>query len=202
MGLWLSIEFWLLALLSTWMTATAISIFKGQKQLEEEMENLYGQVYGSVRSGDLPRAILLLEGEPGPLASLLSSILTEATKFTPKLRVAYKVTLESMKRRSQVRMNPLRVVSLFAPALGVLGFLSPLIALMTGSPSAWMHALWLCVCGFAIGLISYGILAIAERRNRQDMEDVGEYGRKLLGYLLSPESPLQTLRGQSFPAPQ
>ena len=69
MGLWLSIEFWLLALLSTWMTATAIGIFKGQKQLEEELENLYGQVYGSVRSGDLPRAILLLEGEPGPLAA-------------------------------------------------------------------------------------------------------------------------------------
>ena len=72
MNLWLSIEFWFLAFLSTWMTATAILALKGYRRFEEEMGNLYEQVYGAVRSGDLPRAILLLEGEPGPLAGLPS----------------------------------------------------------------------------------------------------------------------------------
>ena len=91
---------------------------------------------------------------------------------------------------------------MFAPALGVLAFLSPLIALMSGNPPAWTHAMWIAVVGIAVGIISYVVLAIAERQNRNSLDEVGEYGRKLLSFLLGPESPLKTLRGQSFPAPE
>jgi hypothetical protein len=201
-GVWLITEFWLLAVLSTWMTATAIFTLRGRGRRKEDMLNLYEQVVGSVRSGDLPRAILLLEGEAGPLAALLSSILTEATKFTPKLRVAYKVTLESMKRRGEVSVNPLRVISVAAPVIGVLGFVSPVAALITGAPVAWPHALWLAVLSVLIAAVSYGTLFLAERHNRDTQDTVGELGRKLLSYLLSDDSPLHAVRGKSFPAPE
>ncbi len=202
MGVWLVIDFLLIALLSTWMTATAIGAFRDRSHFREEMSNLFEQVFGSVRSGDLPRAILLLEGEPGPLASILSSILTEATKFTPKLRVAYKVTLESMRRRSQVRTNPLRAISIFAPMLGILAFVSPIVAAATGGQALWTHALMVAAVGVAIGAVSYLLLVLAQRQIHRTLDSAGEFGRKLLAFLLSPDSPLQTLRGRSFPSPE
>lgn len=200
MDTWFAIEFWFLALLSTWMTAAAILSFRGRSHREEDMNNLFEQVIGAVRSGDLPRAILLLEGEPGPLAALLSSVLTEATKFTPKLRVAYKITLETLRRRSQVTMSPLRVVTAAAPIVGVLGFLYPIAVLIAGSAPPWAHALWLLVISLLIGGSAHVCLTIADRQDRDNLLVAGDLGRKLLTYLLGPESPLPALRGRSFPA--
>jgi hypothetical protein len=197
-GAWFTIEFWLLALVSTWMTASAIIALRGRVQHDEQMNNLYEQVLGAVRVGDLPRAILILEGEPGPLAKLLSSILTEATRFTPKLRVAYKITLESIKRHGQIALSPLRGASLIAPAIGVLGFLGPLTVLMIGNTPSWMHALWLLLLSVVISAIAYMLHSFASRAGRESAEVAGDLGRKLLNYLLSPESPLPSLRGQSF----
>lgn len=202
MGISLAIEFWILAILSTWMTATAILVLKGRRQLEEEMRNLYEQVIGAVRKGDLPRAILILEGEPGPLAAILSSVLIEATKFTPKLRVAYKVTLESLKRRSHLRTNPLRIVSLVAALIGVIGLVVPFAALLAGNPPAWAHAFLLLLLAVIISAIAYGIQGSAERQAREGLEAAGDLGKQMLSYLLSPESPLRALRGQAFPPPQ
>lgn len=202
MGTWLIIIFIVLGLLSTWMTATALFILGNRRQAEEDMNNLFEQVFGSVKSGDLPRAILLLEGEPGPMARLLSSMLTEATKFTPKLRVAYKVTLESMKRRDQVGMNPLRLIRIAAPVVGILGFLGPLVSLGSENPPSWTHALLLFVLGLVIGAISAVVLTMAERQSTQASDFVGDLGRKLLTYLLGPESPLGSIRGKSFPEPE
>jgi hypothetical protein len=202
MGAWFAAEFCLLAVLSTWMTASAILALKGNRQRHEEMNELYEQVVSSVRSGDLPRAILLLEGEPGPLAALLSSILTEATKFTPKLRVAYKITLESLKRRSQVTMNPLRAVSLMAPAVGVIGFVVPIWALLADGRPAWTHHVALLILASILGAIAHFCLVIAERQDRDSLLIAGELGRKLLNFLLGSESPLPALRGRGFPPVQ
>lgn len=202
MGTWLTVIFILLALLSTWMTATALFVLFNRGQAEEEMTNLFEQVFGSVKTGDLPRAILLLEGEPGPMAKLLSTILTEATKFTPKLRVAYKVTLESMKRRHQVNMNPLRIVRLMAPIIGIIGFGGPLMSLGSANPSTWAHAFWIFVLSVLIGAVSRVILAVAERQSSQTLDLIGDHGRRLLSYLLGPESPLGSIRGQAFPRPE
>jgi hypothetical protein len=193
------IEFCLLALVSTWMTATAIVAFRGRNQRAEEMNNLYEQVLGAVRAGDLPRAILILEGEPGPLAKLLSSILTESTKFTPKLRVAYKISLESLKRHGQVAVTPLRLAALVAPAIGLLGLLGPLAVLILGRTPSWPHALLLLLLSAAISAIAYILLSIAVRFDRDSLLVAGDLGRKMLNYLLSPESPLTGLRGRSFP---
>ena len=129
---WFIIELILLALASTWITASAFIAIGGRSSRAKEMNNLYEQVLGAVRAGDLPRAILILEGEPGPLARLLSSILTESTKFTPKLRVAYKISLESLKRHGQVAISPLKLVLVVSPAIGVLGLLGPLGAMTLG----------------------------------------------------------------------
>jgi len=197
-----AIEFWALALLSTWMTATAIILLRARRQRVEEMQNLYQQVMGSVRTGDLPRAILILEGEGGPLAAILSSILTESTKFTPKLKVSYKVTVESLKRRDLIRTNPLRIVSMLAVLIGVLGILNPVISLMTGGQNSWMPVLLLLVLAILISLVSYIFLKIADRQQSENLDVASDLGRELLNYLLSPESPLRTLRGQAFPLPQ
>lgn len=202
MGILFTIIFVVLGLISTWMTATGIFLLMSKHEEEEEMTNLYEQVYGSVKSGDMPRAILLLEGEPGPMARLLSSILTEATKFTPKLRVAYKVTLESMKRRNQINSNPLRIIKVVAPVLGVLGFLNPVVTGLTSEPSAWLLSLWLFVLSVVIGGISVLILNLAERRRNNVMVLVGDQGRKLLVYLLGSDSPLASMRGDVFPEVQ
>ncbi|MCX6645171.1 MAG: hypothetical protein NTY09_02260 [bacterium] len=202
MGIWLIIIFVILALLSTWMTATAFFVLSNGRQSGEEMTNLFEQVFGSVRSGDLPRAILVLEGEPGPMAKLLSCMLTEATKFTPKLRVAYKVTLESMRRRNQVAMNPLRIIRAAAPLAGILGFLGPLISVGSGNPSTWPHAFWVFILGIVIGLIAATVLAVTERQNDRTIDLAEELGRKLLTYLLGPDSPLGSIRGQAFPKPE
>jgi hypothetical protein len=164
----------------------------------EQMNNLYEQVLGAVRVGDLPRAILILEGEPGPLAKLLSSILSEATKFTPKMRVAYKISLESLKRQGQIVLSPLRGASLIAPAIGILGFLGPLFVLILGHNPSWMHALWLMILSFVIAGIAYALHTYANRADNESIQVAGDLGRKLLNYLLSPESPLASLRGQSF----
>jgi hypothetical protein len=196
---WFIVELVLLALVSTWMTASAIVALGGKSRRIEEMNNLYEQVLGAVRAGDLPRAILILEGEPGALAKLLSSILTESTKFTPKIRVAYKISLESLKRRGQVAISPLRLVFLIAPAIGVLGLLGPLGALTLGHPASWMLALMLLVVSVVIAVICYALLTVAVRVDRDSLLVAADLGRKLLNYLLGPESPLTTLRGQSFP---
>lgn len=202
MGTWFAVEFWFLALLSTWMTASAILAIRGHRQRREEMEGLYEQVVSSVRDGDLPRAILLLEGEPGPLAALLSSILTEATKFTPKLRVAYKITLESLKRRSQVTMNPLRAVSVLAPVVGVIGLVIPTWAWAVGGPPAWIHFVALLILAAIIAVIAHSCLAMAQRQDKDSLLIAGELGRKLLDFLLGSESPLPALRGRGFPPAQ
>lgn len=202
MNIGFAIEFWALALLSTWMTATAIILLRARRQRVEEMQNLYQQVMGSVRTGDLPRAILILEGEGGPLAAILSSILTESTKFTPKLKVSYKVTVESLKRRDLIRTNPLRIVSMLAVLIGVLGILNPVISLMTGGQNSWMPVLLLLVLAILISLVSYIFLKIADRQQSENLDVASDLGRELLNYLLSPESPLRTLRGQAFPLPQ
>ena len=202
MGTWLTIIFIVLGLLSTWMTAKALFLLGSRRQEEEDMNNLFEQVFGSVKSGDLPRAILILEGEPGPMAKLLSSMLTEATKFTPKLRVAYKVTLESMKRRDQVNMNPLRLVRFTAPVVGIFSFLGPIISLGSESHPLWTHALLLFVLGLVIGAISAVTLTMAERQSAKINDFAGVLGRKLLTYLLGPESPLSSIRGKSFPEPE
>jgi len=200
MDLWLGITFWAIFILSTFMTASALVALKGRTRREEEMQNIFEQVMGAVRAGDLPRSILLLEGEPGTLPTLLSSILTEATKFTPKLRVAYKVTMETQKRRSKVRQNPLRLVAYTAPVVGLLSILSPIFGLMSSSvPSAWLHAFIILLIGVAVGVLSYFLLKLAEKQDQDALIEAGEYGRKMLNYLLGPESPLKLLRGQAFP---
>jgi hypothetical protein len=107
-----------------------------------------------------------------------------------------------MKRRGEVSVNPLRVISVAAPVIGVLGFVSPVAALITGAPVAWPHALWLAVLSVLIAAVSYGTLFLAERHNRDTQDTVGELGRKLLSYLLSDDSPLHAVRGKSFPAPE
>jgi uncharacterized membrane protein YqjE len=187
MGAWLTIIFCLLALASVWMTASAIIAFTGRRQREDEMVNLYEQVVGAIRNGDLPRAILLLEGEPGPLATLLSSILTEATKFTPKLRVAYKITLESLKRRSMLNVSSLRAISFVAIFLGLLGLFSPLVALITNDVPAWRHAIFVFVLSLVIAAIAQGALITAVRQDRDMLIAAGELGRKLLNVLMKPE---------------
>ncbi len=197
-----AIEFWILALLSMWMTATAIIVLRARRQRVEEMQNLYQQVIGSVRTGDLPRAILILEGEAGPLATILSSILTESTKFTPKLKVSYKVTVESLKRRDLIRTNPLRIVSMLSVLVGLLGVLNPVISLMTGGQNSWIPVLYLLILALIISLVSYIFLRLADRQQRENLDFASDLGRDLLNYLLSPESPLRTLRGQAFPLPQ
>jgi hypothetical protein len=202
MGAWLITLFIILALLSTWMTATILFLLINQNQTREDMNNLFEQVFGAVRSGDLPRAILLLEGEPGPMARLLSSMLTEATKFTPKLRVSYKVTLESMRRRSDVSMNPLRIIRIAAPVIGLLGFLQPFMSLGSGNPASWMHATWFFILGIVIGAISAAALIIAERQSSNIIDFAGDLGKKLLTFLLGPESPLGAIRGKAFPEPK
>jgi hypothetical protein len=201
-GIWLIIIFVILALLSTWMTATALFVLSNGRQSEDEMTNLFEQVFGSVRSGDLPRAILVLEGEPGPMAKLLSSMLTEATKFTPKLRVAYKVTLESMRRRHQVILNPLRIIRAAAPLAGILGFAGPLISAGSPNPSTWPHAFWVFVLGIVISAVAATFLAIAERQSDRTIDLAEELGRKLLTFLLGPDSPLGSIRGKAFPKPE
>ncbi|HDS30394.1 MAG TPA: hypothetical protein ENN67_05050 [Firmicutes bacterium] len=186
MGAWLIIVFVLLGLLSVWMTASAIIAFTGQRQREDEMLNLYEQVAGAVRNGDLPRAILLLEGEPGPLAILLSSILTEATKFTPKLRVAYKITLESLKRRSMMNVSSLRAISIIAIFLGILGIVSPIVALIENDTPAWRHSIFVLIVAVVIAAISQITMVIAIRQDREMLLSAGELGRKLLGVLMKP----------------
>ncbi|MFH1675468.1 MAG: hypothetical protein ABIC40_00485, partial [bacterium] len=130
------------------------------------MNNLYEQVLGAVRTGDFPRAILMLEGEEGQLAILMASILTEATKFAPKLRVAYKITLESLRRQSQLTTGPLRFSAIVSPLIGILGFLAPLISLIRGTSPMWYHALVLLGVSFVIGITSRVILHVSEKQNR------------------------------------
>ena len=196
MGILLAIEYLLLFLLSTWMTATAIRILRTLSNSEEEMQNLHGQVFGAVKSGDLPRAILILEGEPGPLASILSNILTEATKFTPKLRVAYKVTLESLKRKSMVATNPFRLVTLIAPVLGVICFV---INLLVKNPESINQSIWFLVLSVVISLISWILNSITSKYDLNCIILASDLSREVLTYLLSPESPLPAMRGRSFP---
>ncbi len=196
MNIWFTIEFSLLAFLSTWMTATAIMVLRGRRQREEEMKNLYEQVIGALQTGDLPRAILILEGEPGPLASILSSVLTEATKFNPKLRVAYKVTIESLRRRSQIQTNPLRIIPPFAIIFGILGLL---VALIIGDSQAWTIAFLMLIIVLVISIISFLVRISTERQSRENLIAAGDLGKSMLDFLLSPESPLRRLRGQAFP---
>jgi len=196
------IELVILALMSTWMTATAILVLRARIHRVEEMKNLHEQVIGSVRSGDLPRAILILEGEDGPLAAILSSVLTEATKFTPKLKVAYKVTVESLKRRGMVRTNPLRIVTMLSVLVGILGFLIPLITLIAGNTPSWGHAFILLITAFVVSAISYTVLMIADRQQRENLDVASELGREMLSFLLSEESPLRSIGGRAFPLPQ
>ncbi len=184
MGAWLTIVFWVLAVLATWMTATAIIVLRARRDRLEDMTNLYEQVVGAVRAGDLPRAVLLLEGEPGPLATLLSSILTEATKFTPKLRVAYKITLESLKRRSLVTVSPLRAVMILALIFGVMAFLSPLAAVFQGATPVWTHTLAIFILSMVIALIAQILYAVAARQDRENLIAAGDMGRNLLTVLL------------------
>lgn len=199
MAIWLGIEFWLLAIISTWMTASAITALRGRAQKTEEMNNLYEQVIGALRAGDLPRAILLLEGEPGPLARLLSSLLTESTKLSPKLRVAYKITLESLKRQGQLAVTPLRAVGFIAPLLGLLGMVASLIAALFNATPYWAQALWLLLLSVVISGISWLFLYTINKADKESIAVAGDYGRKLLNILLSPDSPLISLRGHAFP---
>jgi biopolymer transport protein ExbB/TolQ len=197
-GIAFSIEFWLLGLLSAWMTASAISILPQRQKYHESVHNLFEQVLGAVRAGDLPRAVLFLEGEDEPMPRVLSAILTEATKFTPKLRVAYKITLESIKRRSQVNLNPLRIVTILAPLLGLVGFLMALIALITGGTPNWPVAFFLLVISLAIAGISQVIFSVSVRLHKEAISAAESYGRKLLNFLMGPESPLSELRQKRF----
>jgi len=199
MGIFLGIEYLLLFLLSTWMTATAIRLLKGAAVMDEDMDNLHGQVLGAVRAGDLPRAILILEGEPGPLAAILSNVLTEATKFTPKLRVAYKVTLESIKRRSMVATNPFRLVMMFAPFIGIVWFI---VSIFGKNQTSFTISLWLMLLSFLIALVSWFINGITVKQDQQRLLKAGDLGRQVLNFLLSPESPLPALRGRAFPPAQ
>jgi hypothetical protein len=199
MGAWFAFEFWLLALVATWMTATAIVALRSRTRRMEDMNNLYEQVIGAVRTGDLPRAILILEGEPGSLAKLLSSVLTECTKLAPKLRVAYKISLESLKRQGLVALSPLRMVVFLAPLIGILGFLGPAAVALMGRSASWIHALWLLLLSAIIAGLSWLFLSAASKLDRDSLTVAGDLGRKLLNYLLGPESPLTALRGRSFP---
>lgn len=194
------IEFLLLFILSTWMTSAAVSVLSGKRLEDEEMSNLFEQVLGAVRTGDLPRAILILEGEEGPMVRILSAILTEGTKFTPKLRVAYKITLESLRRRSQVNLNPMKFVSVVAPILGVIGMLVPVLASLSGMQAPWSRAAILLAAGVIIGGISQVCLAMATKNYDRTLAAAETYGRKLLGWLLGNDSPLPELRQKKFPA--
>ena len=199
MSVWFAFEFWLLALVATWMTATAIVALRSRTRRMEDMNNLYEQVIGAVRTGDLPRAILILEGEPSQLARLLSSVLTECTKLAPKLRVAYKISLESLKRQGLVALSPLRMAAFLAPLIGILGLLGPAVVALMGHPASWIHALLLLLLSAIIAGLSWLFLSAASKVDRDSLIVAGDLGRKLLNYLLGPERPLTVLRGRSFP---
>lgn len=188
MGIWVGLLFWILALLATWTTATFL-ILKSQTTVDEDMENLYEQVSGAVRNGDTARALLLLEGEHGNLASLLSGILSESTKFNPRLRVTYKITLESLKRRSLITLAPLRVVYSTAPVIGVMALLSPIISLFRQVPAAWGHALFILVLSLLIMAAARYAYSIAGKKDEGYLEAVGNYGRLLLNSVLSIQDP-------------
>jgi len=198
-GILLGIEYALLFILSTWMTATAIRQMRGAAAVEEEMQNLHEQVFGAVKSGDLPRAILILEGEPGPLAAILTNVLTEATKFTPKLRVAYKVTLESIKRKSLIATNPFRIVTLIAPIIGVVWFLA---TLLSKNPASMSISIWFMLLSFVIAALSFILNSITVKQDQEQILQAGDLGRQTLNFLLSPQSPLPAIRGRSFPPAQ
>lgn len=187
MGVFLIVIFCLLGLVSIWMTASAINALTGQRAREDDMINLFEQVVGSIRSGDLPRAVLLLEGEPGPLATLLSAILTEATRFTPKLRVAYKITLESLKRRSLLNVSHLKAAAFISIVLGLLAIVTPIAALVKNTEPAWSHAILVLIVAFAIALFAQIFQSIAIRRDRDGLIAAGELGRKLLKILMGSE---------------
>ena len=189
----------MLALLSTWLTATTIIAVPSRRRYDEDVGNLYEQVLGAVKSGDLPRGILFLEGEDFPMARILSAILTESTKFTPKLRVAYKITLESLRRRSQVEMTPLKIVTVLAPLLGLLGMIVPVAALIGGSAPPWKMAFLLLVLGIIVGGASQICLSFATRQYLESLDSASEYGKKMLNFLLSADSPLSELRMSRFP---
>ncbi len=191
--MFLIVIFCLLGLVSIWMTASAINALTGQRAREDDMVNLYEQVVGSIRSGDLPRAVLLLEGEPGPLATLLSAILTEATKFTPKLRVAYKITLESLKRRSLLNVSHLKAAAFISIVLGLLAIVTPIAALVKNADPAWSHAILVLIVAFAIALFAQIFQSIAIRRDRDGLIAAGELGRKLLKILMGSEKSKEDL---------
>jgi len=196
---WYAVEFFILAFLSTWMTATILLALSSKRQREEDMNNLYEQVVGALRVGDLPRAVLMLEGETGPLAKLLASILNESTKYAPKLRVAYKVTLESLKRHSQISSVRLRVIAYLSLLVGILGFLGPLGAALLHKTPSWLLSFMLFIISLFIAGIAYLSLARVSKMEQEEVVQAGDLGRKLLNYLLSSESPLKFLRGDSFP---
>lgn len=199
MTAWYAVEFWLLALVSTWMTASAIVALGSVSQRKEDMENLYEQVLGAMRAGDLPRAILILEGEPGPLARLLSALLNESTKFSPKLRVAYKVTLESIKRHGQAALNPLRLAGLTAFVIGVVGLAGPIGALIAGNTPPWWLAVSVLTLSLVIGAVASFLRITAMRADSNTLLIAEDLGRKLLNYLLGPESPLASVTSRNFP---
>lgn len=136
-------------------------LYKAEKMIPQ---TLVDKVSEALNEGDVQKAIMACESEPGPLANILSAAFSHVTEGYDVIKEAIDAAADIENERVAQRINWISVCGNISPSLGLLGTVQGMImafeGLATGSPDvaalalAISQALWTTAGGLIVSIPS------------------------------------------------